>query len=116
MSAIPQIELAKDFKISRILTGLWQIADMERDGTTLDPVKTSVFMKPYVEAGFTTFDMADHYGSSEIIAGTFKKSNPSLQVQLLTKWVPPPGPVSKDDVRKAVLLALKRLQVERIDL
>ena len=30
-------------------------------------------MKPYVEAGFTTFDMADHYGSAEEIVGIFHK-------------------------------------------
>ncbi len=113
---IPQTELADGFKISCVLTGLWQIADMERGGNALDPVATSEFMKSYVAAGFTTFDMADHYGSSEIIAGTFKKRNPTLPVQLLTKWVPTPGPVSKDDVRNAVLLALKRMQSERIDL
>ncbi len=116
MSTIQQIELAKGFKISRVLTGLWQIADMERDGTTLDPVSTSAFMKPYVDAGFTTFDMADHYGSSEVIAGTFRKNNPSIPVQLLTKWVPTPGPVSREDVKKAITLALKRMQSERIDL
>ena len=53
-------ELAADLKISRILTGLWQIADLERDGSTMDPVATAKFMAPYVAAGFTTFDMADH--------------------------------------------------------
>ena len=61
--------LVKDLKISRVLTGLWQIADLERDGKSLDPVATAKFISPYVEAGFTTFDMADHYGSAEIIAG-----------------------------------------------
>jgi len=113
---IEHISLADGLKISRVLTGLWQIADMERDGNVLDPVATAKCMKPYVESGFTTFDMADHYGSSEVIAGTFKEINPSVPLQLLTKWVPTPGPVSKDDVRNAVLLALKRMQSERIDL
>jgi aryl-alcohol dehydrogenase-like predicted oxidoreductase/enamine deaminase RidA (YjgF/YER057c/UK114 family) len=116
MSTVPQIELAKGFNISRVVTGLWQIADMERDGHTLDPIKSSTFMKPYIDLGFTTFDMADHYGSSEVIAGTFRKLNPSLPVQLLTKWVPAPGPVSKEDVRNAVTLALKRMHSEQIDL
>ncbi|MDF9800821.1 aryl-alcohol dehydrogenase-like predicted oxidoreductase/enamine deaminase RidA (YjgF/YER057c/UK114 family) [Catalinimonas alkaloidigena] len=110
-------ELAPDLKISRVLTGLWQIADMEKDGTTLDPEESARAMTPYVEAGFTTFDMADHYGSAEIISGTFKKQHASdKQVQLLTKWVPRPGPTSKQEVREAVQKALDRMQLETIDL
>ena len=30
-------DLAPGLSISRILTGLWQVADQERDGVTLDP-------------------------------------------------------------------------------
>ena len=54
--------LAPDLSISRVLTGLWQIADMEREGRELDLTATARAMGPYVEAGVTTFDMADHYG------------------------------------------------------
>lgn len=110
-------ELAPDLRISRVLTGLWQIADMEKDGTTLDPEETARAMQPYVEADFTTFDMADHYGSAEIISGTFKKQQAAgEQVQLLTKWVPKPGFTTKEDVREAVQKALDRMQLETIDL
>ncbi|UWX54499.1 hypothetical protein NYZ99_16525 [Maribacter litopenaei] len=42
------IELADGFEISRVVTGLWQIADMERHGTTLDPVETAKYMQPYL--------------------------------------------------------------------
>jgi len=59
-------ELAPNLKISRILMGLWQIADMEKGGTKLDPEETAKAMSPYVDTGFTTFDMADHYGSAEV--------------------------------------------------
>ncbi len=31
-------DLAPGLSISRILTGLWQVADQEKDGVTLDPV------------------------------------------------------------------------------
>jgi aryl-alcohol dehydrogenase-like predicted oxidoreductase len=72
-------ELAPDLHISKVLTGLWQIADMEKDGNILDPKITSLAMAPYVEAGLTTFDMADHYGSAEVIAGTFKNTSPPRQ-------------------------------------
>ena len=109
-------ELAPNLKISQVLTGLWQIADMERDGKTLDPQNTAQAIEPYVAAGFTTFDMADHYGSAEIITGTFRKQNPNDPVQLLTKWVPKPGPVTKSEVREAVQLSLDRMQSESLDL
>jgi aryl-alcohol dehydrogenase-like predicted oxidoreductase/enamine deaminase RidA (YjgF/YER057c/UK114 family) len=112
---IPQVELAAGLRVSRLVTGLWQIADMERDGAILDPDRTAAFMRSYVDAGMTTFDMADHYGSSEVIAGTFKASY-ETPVQLLTKWVPAPGHVSKEEVRNAVQLALRRLKSERVDL
>lgn len=111
------IELAPGLTISRIVTGLWQIADIERNGKTLDPVKTSEFIAPYVEAGLTTFDMADHYGSSEIITGTFKNQHPlGTKVQLFTKWVPEPGKLNEHIVREAVERALNRMQLKQIDL
>jgi aryl-alcohol dehydrogenase-like predicted oxidoreductase/enamine deaminase RidA (YjgF/YER057c/UK114 family) len=111
------ITLAPGLEISRIVTGLWQIADIERDGNTLDPNTASSFMTPYVESGFTSFDMADHYGSSEIITGTFKNTNPlGNKVQLFTKWVPKPGKIDRKQVRDAVELALNRMQQTSIDL
>jgi aryl-alcohol dehydrogenase-like predicted oxidoreductase/enamine deaminase RidA (YjgF/YER057c/UK114 family) len=114
---VERIELAPGFSISRVLTGLWQIADMEREGETLDPDAASEFIRPYVEAGFTTYDMADHYGSSEVIAGRFRKrTSGDPAVELLTKWVPKPGPHTRDDVRTAVQLSLDRMEADRIDL
>lgn len=114
---VERIEIAPGFTISRVLTGLWQIADIEKDGNILDPVATAPAMAPYFEAGLTTFDMADHYGSAEIITGTFKKtlSNPD-NVQLFTKWVPKPGPVTREETRAAVQTSLDRMQVDALDL
>jgi aryl-alcohol dehydrogenase-like predicted oxidoreductase/enamine deaminase RidA (YjgF/YER057c/UK114 family) len=90
---------------------------MERDGNTLDPNTASSYMTPYVKSGFTSFDMADHYGSSEIITGTFKNTNPlGNKVQLFTKWVPKPGKIDRKQVRDAVELALGRMQQTSIDL
>lgn len=109
-------ELASDFSISRVLTGLWQIADIERKSGERDPVATASAMKPYVEAGFTTFDMADHYGSAEIIAGRFRQQHDPESVQMLTKWVPEPGTVTREDVRRAVQRSLDRMQVDRLDM
>ena len=101
---VERCELAPGFSISRVLTGLWQIVDMERRGTPLNLEETAAAMAPYVDAGITTFDMADHYGSAEEIAGRFKCQNAyGSKIQLLTKWVPDPGPTSREDVRTAVL-------------
>ena len=109
--------LAPGLEISRIITGLWQIADIERNGEILDPIVTAKFMEDYAAAGFTSFDMADHYGSSEIISGTFKNSYAlGDKVQLFTKWVPQPGKINRQDVRNAVSLALERMQQNAIDL
>ena len=116
MPAIENYALTSDLTITRAITGLWQIADMEKDGSTLDPIATAKYMEPYANAGLTTFDMADHYGSAEIIAGTFKKSSKIKNIRLLTKWVPKPGPVTRDEVRAAVQERLRRLNVERVDL
>ncbi|MEM1451111.1 MAG: aldo/keto reductase, partial [Planctomycetota bacterium] len=114
MSMVERCELAPGFSVSRVLTGLWQVADMERDGVELDPVEASRAMEPYVAAGLTTFDMADHYGSAEVIAGAFPREG--RDVQMLTKWVPKPGAVTLADVREAIELSLERLRVDTIDL
>ena len=81
-----QVRLSGSLTIPRLVIGLWQIADMERKQGVLDPGQTARFMEPYARAGFTAFDMADHYGSSEIIAGTFKNNyQDSASIQLFTK-------------------------------
>ena len=36
MTTIPRYPLAPGLEISRVLTGLWQLADMERDGRVFD--------------------------------------------------------------------------------
>jgi len=109
-------ELAPGLSISRALIGLWQIADIERDGQKVDPKAGAEAMKSYVDAGFTSFDMADHYGSSEEIAGVFRDTYGKDAAQLFTKWVPSPDRITKDQVRKAVELALSRMKSDAIDL
>lgn len=110
-------KLAPDLEISKIVTGLWQIADMEREGQTLDHEQTAQHMSGYTNAGLTTFDMADHYGSAEDIAGIFttKIANDD-KIQILTKWVPEPGKNDQEMVRAAIQTSLDRLQTDSIDL
>lgn len=117
MASVDRALLAPGLEISRVLTGLWQIADMERDGGPLDPEVAADAMEPYVAAGFTTFDMADHYGSAEVVAGAFRsRARNARRVQLFTKWVPKPGPVHKEHVRAAVERALERTRADAVDL
>jgi aryl-alcohol dehydrogenase-like predicted oxidoreductase/enamine deaminase RidA (YjgF/YER057c/UK114 family) len=131
VTAVERILIAPGLEVSRVITGLWQIADMERDGRALDPGRTASAMAGYVAAGLTTFDMADHYGSAEVIAGEFRQMHgvPGHEIplashappsaggcELLTKWVPAPGPVTREQVRAAVMRSCERLRTERIDL
>ncbi len=74
--AVERVRLAPGFTVSRVSTGLGQIADMERDGDPLDPDRTSAALGRYLDAGFTTFAMADDNGSAEVIAGRFQGSHP----------------------------------------
>lgn len=116
MSVIERTTLAPGLEISRVVTGLWQIADMERGGRTLDLDAAARAMTPYLDAGFTSFDMADHYGSAEIIAGKCRALGDPARLQLFTKWVPTPGPVDMAEVRTAIARSLGRLQMPAIDL
>ena len=107
---VERIHLAPDLSIARVLTGMWQIADMEKNGRLVDLDSVATAMVPYVKANFSTFDMADHYGSAELIAGVYhKKFSTEGPVQFLTKWVPAPGNVTKNDVRAAVQRAIDQL-------
>ena len=105
--------------IPPVIIGLWQIADIERKNATFNPASVVENMEAYLDADLNFFDMADHYGSAEIIAGLLykkrKEEGKSLPV-LATKWVPKPGHNSKDIVKDAVTLALNRLQVDQLDL
>ena len=108
-------QLSPKLSISKVVTGLWQIADMEREGK-LELAPLADAMLPYVEAGLSSFDMADHYGSAEDIVGLFSQRYPDKHVQLFTKWVPIPGAITKKDVRAAIETSLKRMQLEQLDL
>ncbi len=117
MAARPErLRLSERLEIARVLTGLWQVADIEKDGKTLDPEQAASWLQAYAEAGFDSFDMADHYGSAEIIAGRLLRRGLSPRPVVATKWCPPPGPMTPAIVRAGVEERLKRLGVERVDL
>lgn len=111
--------LAPGLEISRALTGLWQVADIERKSGPIDPDLGADWLEAYVRDGFTTFDMADHYGTSELITGRLlaRCADGSADRPLaFTKWCPEPGPMTADVVRAGVEERLARLGTDCIDL
>jgi aryl-alcohol dehydrogenase-like predicted oxidoreductase/enamine deaminase RidA (YjgF/YER057c/UK114 family) len=111
--------LAPGLEISRVVTGLWQVADMERDGRLLDRDAAAAAMAAYAHEGFDSFDMADHYGSAELITGRFLGMQVGVESQrpsAFTKWCPTPGPMTADIVRAGIAERLERLSVETVDL
>jgi len=121
-TAPDRYRLTADLDISRIVTGLWQVADMERDGAPLDRELASAAMLDYARAGFDSFDMADHYGSAELITGRFLERvragelGGQFKPTAFTKWCPTPGPMTPEVVRAGVETCRERLGVDAIDL
>ena len=116
---LPRAELAPGLSVPRIVTGLWQVADQERGRGPLDPEAGADALAAYAAAGFDAFDMADHYGSAEVIAGTLlrrRRSDGDARPLAFTKWCPEPGPMTPEIVRAGVERARSRLGVGRIDL
>lgn len=113
--APPRTQLAPGLEVSRLVTGLWQVADLERDRGLLDPEVAAGHLAAYADAGFTSFDMADHYGSAEVIAGTLRAAG-THPLQTFTKWCPQPGAMTREVVREGISRSLERLRTDRIDL
>jgi aryl-alcohol dehydrogenase-like predicted oxidoreductase len=108
--------IAENLSISRLVCGLWQVADIEKSGEIIDPERGADALEAYARAGFDTFDMADHYGSAEIITGRLLARYPGERPVAFTKWCPEPGPMTAGVVRKGVQERLDRLGVKKVDL
>jgi aryl-alcohol dehydrogenase-like predicted oxidoreductase len=109
-----------DLTICRVLNGLWQVSGGHG---RIDPVRAVEAMFAYHDAGFTTWDLADHYGPAEDLIGTFRQQIAAgrgeaalADVQAFTKWVPPPGPMTRRVVEEAVAVSRRRMRVDRLDL
>jgi len=105
-----RLALSDTLTISRALVGLWQVADIEKDGHIIDPEQGADHLAKYANAGFSTFDMADHYGSAELIAGALLRrfETGSDRPVICTKWCPKPGPMTPEIVRAGVTERLQR--------
>jgi aryl-alcohol dehydrogenase-like predicted oxidoreductase/enamine deaminase RidA (YjgF/YER057c/UK114 family) len=117
MPNIDRVALKEGPSLSRLICGLWQVADLEKDGERVDLDRGADALAAYAMAGFDTFDMADHYGSAELIAGRLlARHDGDDRPRALTKWCPEPGPMTPEIVRAGVQARLDRLGVERLDL
>jgi aryl-alcohol dehydrogenase-like predicted oxidoreductase/enamine deaminase RidA (YjgF/YER057c/UK114 family) len=99
--------LAPGLEAPRLVTGLWQVADQERDGRSLDHAAAARALAGYAADGFDAFDMADHYGGAELIYSRFRGAGGRAAV--FTKWVPTPGPMTREVVREGVGRSIERL-------
>jgi len=102
--------------ITRLWCGLWQLSSNAWGSAPVPRIRKC--MGQHIDLGFTAFDMADHYGSAEIIFGQFKKSLPSPNPVIgATKWcVFKSTTPSRSVVEAAVRERLARMQTNRIDL
>jgi aryl-alcohol dehydrogenase-like predicted oxidoreductase len=119
LPASARFKFAPDLEICRILNGMWQVSGAHG---YIEPERGVNEMFMYHEAGFTTWDLADHYGPAEDFIGEFRRRLAArygrerlAEMQAFTKWVPNPGPMTREIVERAVSISRKRMGVDALD-
>ncbi len=114
------LQFTPDLRICRVLNGLWQVSGAHG---AIDPERAVRQMFDYHDAGFTTWDLADHYGPAEDFIGAFRRALAAergpgalTRIQAFTKWVPRPTRITRAMVEEAVNVSLRRMGVEALDL
>ena len=112
--------LADDLPICRILNGMWQVSGAHG---SIEPRAAIRSMFDYIDAGFTTWDLADHYGPAEDFVGEFRRHLETARgpealsgIQAFTKWVPRPGPMTRQVVEGNIDISRQRMGMDRLDL
>ena len=123
MMTLPQnsrFDLTSGLLICRILNGMWQVSGAHG---AIDPDAAIPSMFDYVDAGFTTWDLADHYGPAEDFVGELRRRLASARggeavsgIQAFTKWVPRPGPMTRQVVENNIDISRRRMGMDRLDL
>lgn len=120
LPAISRLQLTPDINICRTLTGMWQVSGGHGHINHTAAIKE---MFQYLDAGFTTWDMADIYGPAEELMGEFRRQLVATRgkealsnLQVFTKWVPQPTKVTKKLVEESINKSVTRIGVESIDL
>jgi aryl-alcohol dehydrogenase-like predicted oxidoreductase len=112
-------EFTPDLRICRLLNGLWQVSGAHGK---INPQGAIPEMLAYHDAGFTTWDLADHYGPAEDFIGEFRRQLQAHDPQALgnsqafTKWVPRPERMTRQIVEDAISVSLRRMQTKTLDL
>ena len=115
-----RFEMAPGLPICRILNGMWQVSGAHG---RIDPPAAVRDMFDYVDAGFTTWDLADHYGPAEDFIGEFRRQLAASrgeealsEIQAFTKWVPRPGPMTRQVVEGNIDISRGRMGMDCLDL
>jgi aryl-alcohol dehydrogenase-like predicted oxidoreductase len=113
-------QFTPDLRICRILNGMWQVSGAHG---YIEPARAVEEMFAYHNAGFTAWDLADHYGPAEDLIGNFRRQFAARhgvdrlsEIQAFTKWVPAPGRMTRRLVDDAIGISLSRMGVECLDL
>lgn len=120
LPASSRFQFTEDISICRILNGMWQVSGAHG---SIDPARAIPEMFVYHDAGFTTWDLADHYGPAEDFIGEYRREFAErygearlAEIQAFTKWVPRPGRITRRMVEDAIGRSLKRMGVDSLDL
>lgn len=115
-----RLQFTPDLNICRILNGMWQVSGAHG---RIDPQGAIQSMFKYMDAGYTTWDLADHYGPAEDFIGEFRRQVVATrgeaalsQIQAFTKWVPRPSKMTRKLVEENINIARRRMGVDSLDL
>jgi aryl-alcohol dehydrogenase-like predicted oxidoreductase len=113
-------QFTPDLQICRLLNGMWQVSGAHGK---IDSQGAIAMMFQYLDAGYTTWDLADHYGPAEDLIGEFRRQLRSQrgetalsQIQAFTKWVPRPGKMTRQIVEDNINISLRRMDGSTLDL
>lgn len=120
LPASSRLQFTPDLNICRILNGMWQVSGAHG---RINPTAAIQSMFKYIDAGFTTWDLADHYGPAEDFIGEFRRQLIATRgqealshIQAFTKWVPRPGKMTRKIVEENINISLRRMDVTSLDL
>lgn len=112
--------LTANLKICRIINGMWQVSGAHGYINKNEAIKS---MNLHVDNGFTTWDLADHYGPAEDFVKIFREQRIKEQkeasledIKFFTKWVPRPQKITRELVNKAIDISRTRMGMETLDM
>src|SRR5580700_9305482 len=115
LPASSRFQFTEDISICRVLNGMWQVSGAHG---AIEPTRAVAEMFAYHDAGFTTWDLADHYGPAEDFIGNFRRQFAARhgaerlsEIKAFTKWVPRPGRMTRRIVEEAIGVSLSRMDV-----